>query len=132
VEYFNSDSEIKQKLISKKISGTVRIPASLREIKPLYLNKEFFCKNSKNTIQNKWEQSIIMINFKICSDPETLSHITFENLSNGFKAHIFKMEDGSFKTDYIQLDSNINKLKLVVEKQDGQRLEESLEILLEQ
>jgi hypothetical protein len=70
-----------------------------------------------------------MINFKICKESKSLNKIIIENQSNGFKAQVFKLEANNFKTDYIQLNEGLNKLKLEVILKDGQKLAESLEIL---
>lgn len=111
--------------VKSKIS---RIPASIPEAAPI-LNKEFLCKPSAKQVQDKVGKSLVMISFKMCTKEKLIVNVALENQSNGFKAQIFKLEKNKFKTDYIQLNNGINKLRLEVILKDGQKLEESLEIL---
>ena len=106
-----------------------RTPASISESTGPMLNKEFFCRPGTKVTQEKVGKSLVMISFKMCPKPKLISNVTIENQSNGFKAQIFKVENDKFKTDYIQLNNGVNRLKLEVVLKDGQKLEESLEIL---
>lgn len=106
-----------------------RTPASVQDVTAPVLNKEFFCRPGAKIVQEKVGKSLVMISFKMCPKPKLISHVMIENESNGFKAQIFKVENDKFKTDYIQLNNGVNHLKLEVVLKDGQKLEESLEIL---
>ena len=106
-----------------------RSPASISETTAPILNKEFFCRPGAKSAQEKVGKSLVMISFKLCPKQKLISQVTIENQSNGFKAQIFKVENDKFKTDYIQLNSGVNQLKLEAVLKDGQKLEESLEIL---
>lgn len=106
-----------------------RAPASISDVATPILLKEFLCKPSARIVQDKIVKSLVMISFKMCQNQKLIANMAFENESNGFKAQIFKVEKNKFKTDYIQLNSGVNRLKLVVVLKDGQKLEESLEIL---
>lgn len=106
-----------------------RIPASISETSAPVLNKEFFCRPNVKVAQEKVGKSLVMISFKLCPKLKLITQITIENQSNGFKAQIFKVENEKFKTDYIQLNNGVNHLKLEAVLKDGQKLEESLEIL---
>lgn len=108
---------------------STRSPASVSEATAPVLNKEFFCRPGTKVVQEKVGKSLVMISFRMCPKPKLISNVTIENQSNGFKAQIFKVENDKFKTDYIQLNNGVNRLKLEVVLKDGQKLEESLEIL---
>ena len=110
----------------------VRAPASVEPNTDSFttLSKDFLCKNKAHTLlQDKVSKHMVMINFKICKELKSVSEIIIENQSNGFKAQIFKLEANNYKTDYIQLNEGLNKLKLEFILKDGQKLAESLEIL---
>lgn len=109
----------------------VRAPASVEPEKDSFtLSKEFLCnKRAEVLLQDKVSKHMVMINFTICKEPKSVREVFIENQSNGFKAQIFKLEANNFKTDYIQLNEGLNKLKLEVILKDGQKLAESLEIL---
>lgn len=97
------------------------------------LDKKFLCAE-KQKAPHKAEQvreRLVMIRFDLCQKnmKSLAKELYLENQSNGFKAQIFAIENGSYKTDFIQLNQGINKLKLEVVLKDGQKLEESLEIL---
>lgn len=106
-----------------------RTPASISETTAPVLTKEFFCLPGGKVTQEKVGKPLVMISFKVCPKQKLISQMTIENQSNGFKAQIFKVENDKFKTDYIQLNSGANHLKLEAVLKDGQKLEESLEIL---
>ncbi|MEK6628542.1 MAG: hypothetical protein AABY53_07940 [Bdellovibrionota bacterium] len=129
---------INDELIGDK-SNQLRRPASSsvlsnndqnNVVAPLFINKEFFCKRAENRAQvNKVFKNLVMVNFNLCLDEKLIDSITFKNISNRFGAQIFKIEGNNFKTDYIQLNSGVNRLKIEVILKDGQKLQESLEIL---
>ena len=121
-------SEFEKKPTAEQKSSE-RQPASINEIESLTLNKQFFCQPSKISGQDKVSKRLVMLNFKICRDLKAVQQLSIENQSNGFKAQIFTLETKSFKTDYIQLNEGVNKLKLEAVLKDGQKLVESLEIL---
>lgn len=96
------------------------------------LAKTFLCaEKSKATSAQHIRDHMVMINFDLCQRQlhQSAKELHLENQSNGFKAQIFKVEGGSYKTDFIQLNPGLNKLKLEVVLKDGQKLVESLEIL---
>ncbi len=118
--------------IVKVQPNLVRAPASVEPEKDSFtLSKEFLCNNKPESklLQDKVSKHMVMINFKICKESKSLSEVIIENQSNGFKAQVFKLESNNFKTDYIQLNEGLNKLKLEVILKDGQKIAESLEIL---
>lgn len=116
-------------LLRRPASNSTEPTGTENSVDSLYINKKFFCRPTENVVQDKVLKNMVMVNFKLCLELKLTNSITFENLSNGFKAQIFKIEENNFKTDYIQLDNGLNTLKLEVILKDGQKIEESLEIL---
>lgn len=107
----------------------LREPASISDDITTMINEEFLCNLKDSPKQNKVNKRLVMVSFKICKDLKNFSSVTLENQSNGFKAQIFKLEKNKYKTDYIQLNEGLNQLRLEAVLKDGQKLEESLEIL---
>ena len=109
-----------------------RVPAAIAgaEIKPLMLEKDFFCNHSLDENRsNKILKSMVMLNFKLCKKSNLIDKISIVNETNGFKAQIFKSDNSKFKTDYIQLNNGANKIFVEVILKDGQKNVDSLEIL---
>ncbi len=133
---FDLDSDSPTKSLRSISSEAVKVnptlnrePASVTEEGSFVLNKEFLCNSIQKPILDKVSKHMVQINFKMCYTQKSVRNIVLENQSNGFKAQIFKVDKNIFKTDYIQLNDGINKLKLEVVLKDGQKIEESLEIL---
>lgn len=95
----------------------------------LTLKKEFLCHRIGPALRDRVADRLVMINFRMCRTLTNVRDVLLENQSNGFKAQIFRMADSSFKTDYIQLSEGLNRLRFEVVLKDGQKYEESLEIL---
>lgn len=114
--------------VEKKVRPT-RNTASISEATAPILNKEFLCGPLLKKSPEKVDRSLVMISFKLCGKLNSVTNLALENQSNGFKAQIFKIEKNKFKTDYIQLNNGVNRLKLEAVLKDGQKIEESLEIL---
>lgn len=109
-----------------------RRPASQNQNDLSVLQKEFLCKTAtpmQNKVSDRVSKNLVAISFKLCYESKLTDRVVLQNQSNGFKAHIFKINKNFFKTDFIQLNSGLNILKLEVFLKDGQKLEESLEIL---
>lgn len=109
-----------------------RTPASVDQNEQLILEKEFLCKTDKGVhkkVSDRTAKNLVAINFKLCHELKLIDHLEIGNKSNGFKAHIFNMKKNFYKTDFIQLNSGLNLLKLEVFLKDGQKIEETLEIL---
>lgn len=113
---------------SRQLASVERFPENQQTV----LAKTFLCaEKSKATSAQHIRDHMVMINFDLCQRQlhQSAKELHLENQSNGFKAQIFKVEGGSYKTDFIQLNPGLNKLKLEVVLKDGQKLVESLEIL---
>ena len=64
-----------------------------------------------------------------CASLKEKDQLWIKNETNGFKAQIFTISSKKFKTDFIQLNHGINKLSLLGVLKDGQKVEQTLEIL---
>lgn len=106
-----------------------RRPAAVNTDSAFVLKKELLCERVGPALSDRVENRLVMLNFRLCHEAKGVREVVVENQSNGFRAQIFRMEDQSFKTDYIQLNEGMNRLKLLVVLKDGQKREESLEIL---
>ena len=95
------------------------------------ISKNFFCNHSIDvkTVTTSVETQLVMLDFKICKDLKNVASLTLYNQTNGFKAHIFKTDNFSYKTDFIQLDKGTNKITVDVILKDGQKKQDSLVIL---
>jgi hypothetical protein len=95
------------------------------------LTQSFFCNHSMDakTVTAAVESELIMLDFKVCRDLKNIESLTLTNQTNGFKAHIFKTDNFSYKTDFIQLDKGSNKITVEVVLKDGQKKQDSLVII---
>jgi hypothetical protein len=95
------------------------------------LNQNFFCNHSVDakSMTATVDSELVMVNFKICRNLKNVENITLSNQTNGFKAHIFKTDNFTYKTDFIQLDKGSNKIMVEVVLKDGQKKQDSLVIL---
>lgn len=79
-------------------------------------------------LSKKSKQSLVMLNLNVCEDLKSSRHIWIKNQTNGFKAQVFKMGDKSYRTDFIQLNSGINKMSVEAVLKDGQKRVQALQI----
>jgi len=95
------------------------------------LTQSFFCNHSTETktLTTSVDSPLVMLDFKICRDLKNVESVSLFNQTNGFKAHIFKTDNFSYKTDFIQLDKGTNKITVEVVLKDGQKKQDSLVIL---
>ena len=102
-------------------------PANASQI----ISKNFFCNHSieTKTTTTSVESQLVMLDFKICRDLKNVTSVSLYNQTNGFKAHIFKTDNFSYKTDFIQLEKGTNKITVEVVLKDGQKKQDSLVIL---
>lgn len=114
---------------NSQVAGGERKPASVVERSQLSIDKEFFCKTNSAVRHSRTQQGMVMINFSFCLAEKLIKSVNLKNETNGFVAQIFQLGENKFKTDYIQLTEGLNNLQLEVILKDGQKLQESLEIL---
>ena len=81
-----------------------------------------------STLSKKSKQSLVMLNLNVCEDLKSSRHIWIKNQTNGFKAQVFRMGDQSYRTDFIQLNSGINKMSVEVVLKNGQKKIQALQI----
>jgi len=113
-------------------------PASSRQVASIaptavsqVITQNFFCNHSLDTkaASKSVESELVMVDFKICKDLKNVEAVHLINQTNGFKAHIFKTDNFSYKTDFIQLNKGSNKITVEVVLKDGQKKQDSLVIL---
>ena len=113
-------------------------PVAVREVASVspsgssqIISRNFFCNHSVDAkaATTSVESQLVMLDFTICRDLKNVSSITLLNQTNGFKAHIFKTDNFSYKTDFIQLDKGSNNITVEVVLKDGQKKQDSLVIL---
>ncbi len=95
------------------------------------ISQNFFCNHSfdSKAAAKTVETEMVMVDFKICKDLKNIEAVQLINQTNGFKAHIFKTDNFSYKTDFIQLNKGPNKITVEVVLKDGQKKQDSLVIL---
>lgn len=95
------------------------------------ITQNFFCNHSLDTkaVAKSVDSELVMMDFKICKDLKNVQNIQLRNQTNGFKAHIFKTDNFSYKTDFIQLNKGSNNITVEVVLKDGQKKQDSLVIL---
>ena len=72
---------------------------------------------------------LLVLELTSCSNLKEKNQLWIKNETNGFKAQIFTISAKKFKTDFIQLNHGLNKLSLLGVLKDGQKVEQTLEIL---
>jgi hypothetical protein len=102
-------------------------PAAVSQV----ITQNFFCNHSfdAKAAPKSVESELVMVDFKICKDLKNIEAVQLVNQTNGFKAHIFKTDNFSYKTDFIQLNKGPNKITVEVVLKDGQKKQDSLVIL---
>lgn len=118
------------------VGSNARLPASVQDGSRLEIGAAVLCRHGvrgkSSTTSNYVGRRLVMLDFKVCPELETLAQkesFKLENKSNGFRAQIFRIDRNNFKTDYIQLNEGLNKLSFEVVLKDGQKRIESLDIL---
>ncbi len=99
--------------------------ADIRAQQKMELN--IFCKPQGLVVKSKMH--LVSLELSSCADLKDKHQLWVRNDTNGFKAHVFKMEMGKFKTDFIQLKQGSNNVILEGVLKDGQKIEQTLEII---
>jgi hypothetical protein len=107
----------------------LRMPASIETTHSEMINAEIFCQKNEDALFKKSMKSLVMLNFKVCPDLKSTRHVWIKNETNGFRAQIFKNGNKKFRTDFIQLNTGVNKLVIEAVLKDGQKRVQSLEII---
>lgn len=93
------------------------------------LKADVFCSANSRARFKKVPQSLVMLDLNICTSPKSNRHIWVKNLTNGFKAQVFKTGETQFRTDFIQLSPGNNRVIIESVLKDGQKRSQSLEII---
>lgn len=113
-------------LLDEKAS---RQPAAIDPDKKETLKADVFCESSSKARFKKVPQPLVMLDLNFCESLKSARHIWIKNMTNGFKAQIFKTGDRHFRTDFIQLNPGNNKIVIESILKDGQKRTQSLEII---
>lgn len=117
----------KSKLILQELKRT---PASDATTTMSSIVKEFFCGFGARNNVSEFNQDKILINFSTClEDSANIESFNIENKRNGFKAHVFVMDQNKYKTDFVQLSPGENLIEVEVILKNGQKNLDSFEIL---
>jgi len=114
---------------TKTQTVTLRKPASIdsRKIQTDSLKVKIFC--DKHSPQIFSQKSLVMLELGSCKELYgTKRQLWVKNISNGFKAQVFKTKEQIFRTDFLQLNSGSNKIEVQGVLKDGQMVTETLEI----
>ncbi len=106
-----------------------RDPAAVQSQKTEVLKADLFCENKERARFKKVSQTLLMLNLNVCTELKSSRHIWIKNVTNGFKAQVFKTGAKDYRTDFIQLSSGNNKLLIEAVLKDGQKRTHSLEII---
>jgi len=106
-----------------------RVPAGIDADRKETLKVDIFCASGGKARFKKVPQPLVMLDLNICETLKSERHIWVKNLTNGFKAQVFKTGNKNFRTDFIQLNSGNNRVIIESVLKDGQKRTQSLEIL---
>ena len=106
---------------------TNRMPASSNEAKNEILNFRVNCEEEKKPSLSAM-QSLVMLNLNLCHEVQPTG-VSITNMTNGFKAQLFKLTAKNYRTDFIQLNKGTNILVIESVLKDGQKKVQTLEIL---
>ena len=104
-----------------------RSPASIQETKNEILNVRVNCDEEKKSQQNALN-TFVMLNLNLCHEIKNTG-VSLTNMTNGFKAQLFKLTAKNYRTDFIQLSKGTNILVIESVLKDGQKKVQTLEIL---
>jgi hypothetical protein len=104
-----------------------RAPASIAETKNEILNVRVNCDEDKKSQQNAL-QSFVMLNLNLCHEIKNTG-VSLTNMTNGFKAQLFKLNTKNYRTDFIQLSKGTNILVIESVLKDGHKKVQTLEIV---
>ncbi len=80
-------------------------------------------------VQKLATQQMVMFNLSLCKEAMSAESVSMTNVTNGFKAQIFKLSAKNYRTDFIQLSRGNNILLIESVLKDGQKRVQTLEIL---
>ncbi|MBC7421657.1 MAG: hypothetical protein H7328_13090 [Bdellovibrio sp.] len=115
--------------VLEKAFESKRQPASSAENKSAVMNVSLNCEDANKKIQKSTNDQLVMLSLTICEEFKLISSIAMTNVTNGFKAQIFKMSAKNYRTDFIQLSKGTNILLIESVLKDGHKKVQTLEIL---
>lgn len=135
--FFDQSDEEKKELTAKVSAELIknaqakvdRQPASMAE-KPIKTNTrkiKVFCSPATD-LKVRSEKSLLMLEVSTCKELSGKHQLWVKNISNGFKAQVFKISGQNFRTDFLQLNDGLNKIEIEGILKDGQKIVQTLEI----
>lgn len=134
---FFDQSEEEKKELTAKVSAELiknaqtkveRQPAAVAE-RPVQNNTrkiKVFCDPVELKVRS--EKSLLMLEVSSCKELNGKHQLWVKNISNGFKAQVFKISGQNFRTDFLQLNDGVNKIEIEGILKDGQKIVQTLEI----
>ncbi len=86
-----------------------------------------FC--NPESLKSAFKTHLASLELSSCVELKEKHQLWVRNETNGFRAHVFNVERGKFKTDFIQLKQGNNKIVLEGILKDGQRVVQTLDII---
>lgn len=138
--FFDQSDEERKELTARVSSELVKSAQGQTAIKlrqPAAVEKTVKNKNSKvkifcdsNPLKLNSDKSLLMLEITSCRElyGSKKNQLWVRNISNGFKAQIFRTSRDSFRTDFLQLNPGANKIEIQGILKDGQKIVQTLEI----
>ena len=117
-----SPASEKQKTVIQQETSDLKLPNQQQKV-PIVI----FC--DAKSLHLDSSSQLLMLEITACLNLKEKNQLWIKNETNGFKAQIFTLGAKKFKTDFIQLNPGLNKLSLLGVLKDGQKVEQTLEIL---
>ncbi len=121
-ERFNDRSPAAAESSAPVTAGTVPEEYSQQKLK-----LSIFCK--PENLSANLKTHLAALELSSCVELKGKYQLWIKNETNGFRAHVFKVELGKFKTDFIQLKHGTNKIVFEGILKDGQKIVQTLEII---
>ncbi|MBC7466262.1 MAG: hypothetical protein H7256_09735 [Bdellovibrio sp.] len=125
-------ARVSSELIKQAQSQSViklRQPAAIGKVTKNKDNKvKIFC--DANPLKLSSDKSLLMLEISSCRElyGSKKNQLWVKNISNGFKAQIFRTSSDSFRTDFLQLNPGLNNIEIQGILKDGQKIVQTLEI----
>lgn len=91
------------------------------------LKLSIFC--NPESLKAAFKTHLAALELSSCVELKEKHQLWVRNDTNGFRAHVFNVERGKFKTDFIQLKHGNNKIVLEGILKDGQKIVQTLDII---
>lgn len=121
-ERFNDRSPAATESSASVASGAMAKKDSQQKLK-----LSVFCK--PENLSANLKTNLAALELSSCVELKDKHQLLVKNETNGFRAHVFIVELGKFKTDFIQLKRGTNKIVFEGILKDGQKIVQTLDII---